>query len=170
MQSPGILGYQKHYTPKTKVIINQKDPKIGNLWIGNFEAAQDVEFLKKNNISFVVSSMEKALLHQVISLYKEYEIEQCICEASDLPSYDISKSFVKATNFIENSMKKGNVLVHCFAGVSRSSTQTIVWMMNKRRKRWVDCLEIIRLNRKICNPNHGFKKKLTDYEATLGIS
>lgn len=37
--------------------------------------------------------------------------------------------FDKAVNFIEQAMKDTNVLVHCMAGISRSTTIVVAYLM-----------------------------------------
>ena len=36
-------------------------------------------------------------------------------------------------NFIENGLKQGNVLVHCAAGVSRSASAIIAYLMKYKK-------------------------------------
>jgi protein-tyrosine phosphatase len=36
-----------------------------------------------------------------------------------MPSYKMTQHFEEAYNFIHEGLKKGNVLVHCAAGISR---------------------------------------------------
>ncbi len=51
-----------------------------------------------------------------------------------LPIYDgikfpILNYFEKSNNFINDNLKVGNVYIHCIAGVSRSPTITIAYLM-----------------------------------------
>lgn len=54
-----------------------------------------------------------------INYAKEHEIDHKIINAYDVPSYKMSPHFEEAFVFIEESLKKGNILVHCSAGISR---------------------------------------------------
>ena len=47
----------------------------------------------------------------------------------DNEEFDISKYFEKSISFIQESMKYGNVLVHCRMGISRSATICIAFLM-----------------------------------------
>ena len=47
----------------------------------------------------------------------------------DKPDFDISQFFNKSNAFIEKNRKRGNVLVHCIYGISRSSTIIIAYLM-----------------------------------------
>ena len=51
-------------------------------------------------------------------------------KASDNSAQDIKKYFVDAIDFIHNArLNGGNVLVHCLAGISRSTTLVIAYIM-----------------------------------------
>ena len=49
----------------------------------------------------------------------------------DSETADISKHFKKAHEFIDENLKTRNVLVHCQAGVSRSATIVISYIMKE---------------------------------------
>ena len=53
--------------------------------------------------------------------------------AEDHPAYDISKHFQASTQFISKALKHTNVLVHCMAGVSRSATLIIAYLVEKKQ-------------------------------------
>ena len=64
--------------------------------------------------------------------------------------------------FIEEGRKGNNkVLLHCAAGVSRSST--VVVSYQKR------ALEEVQLNHPMAFPNMGFREQLQKYQALLNI-
>ena len=76
----------------------------------------------------------------------------------DSPSENIKDVFVESTNFIDECVSnKGKVLVHCFAGKSRSTTLVVAFMMKKYGMAMPDCLKQIRLKRPIAQPNAGKK-------------
>ena len=56
------------------------------------------------------------------------------------------------------------VLVHCMAGMSRSATIVIAYIMNKYRKPFREALELVQRKRSIVEPNSGFKRQLRLYE------
>jgi protein-tyrosine phosphatase len=47
------------------------------------------------------------------------QINHKVINAFDMPSYKMTPHFEEAFQFISNALKKGNILVHCAAGISR---------------------------------------------------
>ena len=66
--------------------------------------------------------------------------------------------------FIDNAVKEGNILVHCGAGISRSSTMAIAWLIKTRKKPFEDMLALVQSKRPICHPNSGFQAQLLKWE------
>jgi len=54
-----------------------------------------------------------------------------IISIDDSPYEDLKKYWNRTFDFIESHRKYGNVLIHCFAGVSRSAATTIAYLMKK---------------------------------------
>jgi protein-tyrosine phosphatase len=70
-----------------------------------------------------------------------------------------------ATEFIHNH--KGQVLVHCAAGISRSATVCIAYLMRFEGYTLNNALEACQKARPIVQPNEGFMEQLKLYEINL---
>ena len=83
----------------------------------------------------------------------------------DLTSQKIFPSIDYAYYFIDSKLNKGEkVLVHCHAGISRSATVVIYYLMKKFGLSYNDAYSIVKLKRNIINPNPGFIHQLKYYE------
>lgn len=86
--------------------------------------------------------------------------------AADTPDQDLSQFFSVCNDFIHGARLRRdcNVLIHCLAGMSRSVTICVVYVMSISSLNWRDALKVVRVGRKIANPNSGFQIQLQDFE------
>ena len=78
----------------------------------------------------------------------------------DIDSADAFGCFEDATEFVENARKsspKSRVLVHCFAGKSRASANTIAYLIKKMRITLKKSMAHVKKCRPIADPNRGFR-------------
>lgn len=59
---------------------------------------------------------------------------------------------------------EAHVIVHCHAGISRSASVVIAYIMKYRMKSFKEALDIVRGARSIVEPNIGFTATLIDFE------
>lgn len=78
----------------------------------------------------------------------------------DEESTNIKQYFKEGIEFIESNIGKGNVLVHCAHGRSRSPTMAIAYMMYKRSIPLEDALGILKSQCDVVSPNVGFIRQL----------
>lgn len=134
---------------------------IGGLYLSNYIAAKNENLLKSLNIGAVLTVAEEIKFQ-----YKEDIINENIC-AKDFEDYNIFQNFEKCFNFIDKYRKKTNVLVHCYAGVSRSATIIIGYIMKNEKKKFIDVFNMVRKIRKQVSPNMGFVYQLKNYEQEI---
>ncbi|GAA0157990.1 hypothetical protein LIER_15128 [Lithospermum erythrorhizon] len=67
-------------------------------------------------------------------------------------------------DFIHQCRKQGSVLVHCFAGVSRSAAIVTAYLMRSENLTREDALESLRKSCPSVGPNDGFLEQLKMYE------
>ena len=77
--------------------------------------------------------------------------------------------FSPAFEFIEDCISKnGKILIHCAAGVSRSSSFTCSYLMMKKLITYEEAYKILKQGRPIAQPNNGFEKQLIElYEKEI---
>ena len=66
-------------------------------------------------------------------------------------------------------MKQENkkILVHCAAGVSRSASFVIAYLMKSRGLSFWEAHNLVKSKRSIVRPNSGFVRQLQEYEKVL---
>ncbi|XP_015450309.1 dual specificity protein phosphatase 22 isoform X4 [Pteropus alecto] len=85
--------------------------------------------------------------------------------AADSPSQNLSRHFKESIKFIHECRLSGEgCLVHCLAGVSRSVTLVIAYIMTVTDFGWEDALHTVRAGRSCANPNLGFQRQLQEFE------
>ena len=86
----------------------------------------------------------------------------------DIPSANLKQYFKVCHRFIDSALADGGVvLVHCWAGVSRSATIVISYLMQKHGISMLQATDRVRLQRWFINPNPGFKNQLKRFEKEL---
>ena len=141
---------------------------VPNLFLSGADVATDIELLKSKFITHIVNCTS------TINNMYEKEIKYLKVPIDDLPNVNILKYFNEAFEFIDNALlydkngKNNNVLVHCHAGVSRSASIIIGYLLKKRLfVTYRDAYEHVKSSRPIICPNPGFVTQLKHYEYTL---
>ena len=87
--------------------------------------------------------------------------------ADDAAYFDLSKYFHDSIDFIDKGRSHGNVLVHCAAGISRSSAIVVCYVMCKKGIPYSNAYEYVRKKHIIACPNSGFVTQLKNYEKEI---
>ncbi|KAM7379411.1 hypothetical protein PAMP_004962 [Pampus punctatissimus] len=78
-----------------------------------------------------------------------------------------TQHFKESIMFMHESRLKGEgCLVHCLAGVSRSVTLVVAYIMTVTGLGWQEALAAVRVARPCAGPNLGFQRQLQEFEAT----
>ena len=126
------------------------------LYLGDIFAAKDADRLKNEGITHVVGLLDS------FRSYKQYEgIVYLLIEMPDRCDQHILAYIPQVMNFIERGICTGKVLVHCAAGISRSSSMVIAYIMIKKSLSFIDAEDFVRRRRSNISPNEGFKKQLS---------
>jgi len=136
------------------------------LAVGDVVASADGPMLKKNNIKALVTVKDGMAKSR--EYYKKYGVEVLHIPISDHHCTNIGKYFPLTYKFIEKALQnKQAVLVHCYAGISRSTSITIAYIMRKYKLSAEKALELVRRVRPCCEPNSGFLTQLQQYQTAL---
>ncbi|KAG1955412.1 dual specificity protein phosphatase 22 isoform a [Pimephales promelas] len=155
-------------TPEILVATANKHLGMGNginkvlpdLYLGNFKDARDREQLARNNITHILS------IHDTATPILQEMTYLCI-SAADSPTQNLIQHFKESITFIHKSRLKGEgCLVHCLAGVSRSVTLVVAYIMTVTSLGCQDALAAVKLARPCASPNVGFQTQLMEFEST----
>ncbi|KAF4113733.1 hypothetical protein G5714_006278 [Onychostoma macrolepis] len=87
---------------------------------------------------------------------------------SDDPESRLCDYFDTVADKIQHvSDEDGRVLLHCNAGVSRSATLCLAYLMKHRRLTLAEAHALLKSLRPIVRPNSGFWRQLIEYERKL---
>ncbi|XP_076828358.1 dual specificity protein phosphatase 22-B isoform X2 [Brachyhypopomus gauderio] len=120
---------------------------LPDLYLGNFKDARDREQLARNNITHILSIHDTAApILQGSAFQREHHIHARVSsEGRGLSSPLVSLSL---------------------AGVSRSVTLVVAYIMTVTSVGWQDALAAVRVVRPCAGPNPGFQKQLQEFENT----
>ena len=141
-------------------INNDMDQITDKVWLGNIEAASNVNNLKKEGIKKVLSVIDFG----VPSYTEEDKMNHKSFRVTDIPSQNIIQYFGECINFIKGNDK---ILVHCMAGASRSATIVIAYVMWEQKMPFKEALDFVSKKRSCVFPNCGFKDQLKIFEKLL---
>ncbi|XP_010764413.1 dual specificity protein phosphatase 22-B-like [Notothenia coriiceps] len=133
---------------------------LPHLYLGNIKDARDRELLARHNITHILS------IHDTAAPILEEMTYLCI-SAADSRLQNLVQYFRDSIMFIHESRLKGEgCLVHCVAGVSRSVTLVVAYIMTGTGRGWVESLAAVRAARPCAGPNLGFLRQLEEFENT----
>ncbi|XP_066254418.1 dual specificity protein phosphatase 14-like isoform X1 [Euwallacea similis] len=88
----------------------------------------------------------------------------------DSSDSNISQYFDEVADVIEQvAASGGRTLIHCLAGISRSATFCIAYLMKHRRISLLEAYNYVKARRPRIKPNCGFFKQLIKYEKSMFI-
>ncbi|XP_022695327.1 dual specificity protein phosphatase 19-like isoform X2 [Varroa jacobsoni] len=132
------------------------------LYLSSQDVASNLELLRSRNIRHIIN------VAWGIPNYFPQHFRYLKLRLLDLPEQNVRLVFEECFDFIDEAMSTGgSTLVHCNAGVSRSSTICIAYLMNRQRMRLVPALNQVRMERPIIRPNDGFMQQLKEYEKEI---
>ncbi|KAF2880532.1 hypothetical protein ILUMI_25645 [Ignelater luminosus] len=133
---------------------------LPGLYVGNYRDSKDATQLDKYNITHIVA------IHDTARRLHSDKHYLCVM-ASDSPDQNLTQYFSLCNDFIHAArLREGNVLIHCLAGMSRSVTVAVAYIMSATHLSWKEALKVVRAGRAVANPNMGFQKQLQDFEET----
>jgi protein-tyrosine phosphatase len=133
---------------------------VPGLYLSGIDCMNE-KILDKYNIKHVISVMNNA--PKLSDKYTQY----CV-PIDDNFSAVIRPYFEKTHEIINEALSNGeNILIHCHAGISRSATITISYIMKNKTMTSKDAYNFVRNQRNIIEPNFIFCYSLENYGKEL---
>ena len=129
------------------------------LYLGDMFDANDADMIKNKNISCIICVAERLKIINTNPSVKVYNYE-----LSDDYNCNISLYFDEIGEIIK---KENSVLVNCAAGVSRSATIVLAYIMKYYNLDLKTAFLLVRKRRERICPNKKFMEYLLDYELSL---
>lgn len=156
-------GEKRELPPGTPFVVDNKpDLQVARIIPGVFLSSQDPvvnkELLQQYEIRHVLSvGIDAPIKFDSIKYY--------YCDLLDLPESDLFAAVKKCIRIIHENRDE-NILVHCNAGVSRSSAIVISYLMALENIQYDDAYNRVKMIRNCIKPNEGFVQQLR----TLSLS
>uniref|UniRef100_UPI0037E75B89 dual specificity protein phosphatase 2 n=1 Tax=Semicossyphus pulcher TaxID=241346 RepID=UPI0037E75B89 len=100
--------------------------------------------------------------------FYEGEFEYLRLTVEDSLAADIRACFSTAIAFIDSVKQSGGrVLVHCQAGISRSATICLAYLMHTQRVRLDEAFDFVKQRRQVISPNLAFMGQLLQFETDV---
>ncbi|XP_063173074.1 dual specificity protein phosphatase 10-like [Candoia aspera] len=139
-------------------------PILPFLFLGNERDAQNLEKMLHLNVGHVLNVTTHLPLYHADSGRLRYKR----LPATDNNRQDLRQYFEEAFEFIEEAQQSGKgVLIHCQAGVSRSATIVIAYLMKHTLMTMGDAYKYVKGRRPVISPNLNFMGQLLQFEADL---
>ncbi|XP_021009589.1 dual specificity protein phosphatase 21 [Mus caroli] len=132
------------------------------LFISNSAVANDKLTLSNNRITTIIN-----VSAEVVNTFFE-DIQYVQVPVSDAPNSYLYDFFDPIADHIRGvEMRSGRTLLHCAAGVSRSATLCLAYLMKYHNMTLLDAHTWTKTCRPIIRPNNGFWEQLIHYEFKL---
>ncbi|XP_076448008.1 dual specificity protein phosphatase 7-like [Babylonia areolata] len=134
------------------------------LYLGNAKNSADLTQLRKNGIHYILN-----VTPNVPNMFEDNgDFKYLQIPISDHWSQNLSSFFPDAIAFIDEARKrKQGVLVHCLAGISRSVTVTVAYLMSRQSMCLNEAYDFVKKCKPNISPNFTFMGQLLDFEKAL---
>lgn len=162
--------------------INAKPNPLGqiskiskNIYISDWTGSLNIQELNRLGIRSVLCLNDRFKTDHDMAIYEKNGITHKHIAIYDDVDVNIMTHFPEIYEFMYNASKRGGVLVHCTAGISRSVTAVASYMIRYGLRKHRDLsipiiIKYIKQKRNCANPNPSFIRQLNIYESMIRLS
>lgn len=147
------------------------DEVYPGIFVGNGLTAVNRDFLVRQKITHIINASEGTTIGNTrlgANYYRDTGIQYIGFEMTDCTLTNISQYFKPTVRFIDDAVSNnGRIFVHCRAGISRSVTLVVAYLMIRKDMTAADALRTVKLVRDIARPNDGFLIQLANLDNKL---
>lgn len=150
-------------------------------FITNYIFVGNVHSVAGNLTTKELDSLDDLNIKVIISALNEEEYEDYMITEADFPdiiwhrfvidddkNQNISQYFSPVHAIISKAISENkNVIVHCAAGMSRSTSLVIAYLMIQNKWAYEEAYNFVKKRRPITEPNTGFVKQLKQLENSI---
>ncbi|XP_046558461.1 dual specificity protein phosphatase 1-B-like [Haliotis rubra] len=165
--TPQVLSASLFTLSLPSVTPNNSGPVeiLPHLYLGDARHAADHDLLTRLSFTAILNVSTSCENHF------ESDFRYMKIPVQDNSSADLLSWFHKAIDFIDSVRTSGGkVLVHCHAGISRSATICLAYLMSTNNLALEHAYEHVRQRRSVIDPNLNFMRQLKDFESELGTA
>lgn len=138
------------------------------VYLTNWHGAENADECKRIGVTHIVSAGEEfagcSPLKETLGI--EYHILDVVDDEAQAAK--MQSVLDKAVDFMRRALDgKGIVLVHCAAGISRSTTVVLAFLMREKALSLREAFDVAYSARRVIWPNTGFMRLLAEYEVQL---
>jgi len=144
------------------------------LFVGNRLAATNLDVLHSHGITHLLNAAHPGPDNSMTVDCRHIEQSDIVylgLQLSDDSTEDIRAVFSQSSRWISESLgppeKASKVLINCWAGISRSATLALAFLIEQRNMDLKQAVKQVKLARDVA-PNRGFLMQLVQYEKELG--
>jgi protein-tyrosine phosphatase len=135
---------------------------VPGVFLGGIDCSKNISFLEEHDIRYVLT-----LGARMPARFPDRAEYLVLDKIADDPDQDLLRVLPQCVAFVAKARRNnGAVLVHCFAGVSRSATIVIAYLMAASAAVLTvpEALAIVKRRRPFVDPNPGFLTQLKKWE------
>jgi len=137
---------------------------LKNLFLGSASDANDFLFIKQNNIKLIVNVTKDIATDYSALGFEDIKVIRIPIDDIDTESLNTNNLLMSTLTTIKKYIDENKgVLVHCRAGVSRSASIVIAYLMKYHNLSFSQAQNYLRSRRPIINPNAGFITQLLNF-------